>query len=357
MGSKIIALDLGNRNIKIVYGGTSKSGIIINEYEIVETPANCVRDGHIINAEELSKTILAAFKKMGIRSGNLVINITGTGVITREIQIPVSTDEEITQMLEFEAQQYFPVDLNNYSLDFKVLENYPVGDSMQSRVLIVAAPNKQVDEYIKLVGLLKQAIIAIDIPANCILKQAPYYKELLLGDEYAIIDIGMETTSVCILDKSRLKFSRILLNGSKDIDIAIANQCNVSFQKAEEIKKDFKGSLKANNNTYNEAAAVSEEVNMGYVINNALSNIVSDISRFIEFYISRNNTNRLKRLYVCGGGSLLKGLPDYFSASFSISVKPLPRTKEIEYKGKKGQSTFEADYIFLINAIGALIRL
>jgi hypothetical protein len=134
------------------------------------------------------------------------------------------------------------------------------------------------------------------------------------------------------LDKSRLKFSRILLNGSNDIDMAIANQCNISFQKAEEIKKNFKGSQRSSNNSLNEAAAVSEEVNMGYIINNALNNIVSDVSRFIEFYISRNNTNRLKRLYVCGGGSLLKGLADYFSASFSISVKPLPLTKEIEYK-------------------------
>jgi type IV pilus assembly protein PilM len=102
--------------------------------------------------------------------------------------------------------------------------------------------------------------------------------------------------------------------------------------------------------------AVSEEINLGYVISNALSNSVSDISRFIEFYISRNNTNRLKRLYVCGGGSLLKGLTDYFSASFSISVKPLPLTKEIEYKGKKAKGSFETDYIYLINAIGALIR-
>ena len=84
---------------------------------------NCIKDGVILNAEILSKVLVQAFKKNKIPKANLVINVTGTGVITREIQIPLSTDKEIEQILEFEAHQYFPVDLQNYTSDFKVLEN------------------------------------------------------------------------------------------------------------------------------------------------------------------------------------------------------------------------------------------
>ncbi len=356
MGNKkLIAIDIGNKTTKIVYGNTNKKNIVVNEYEIISTPGDCINDGLIINAEAIAKALSEAFKKNKMKNAEVVFNVSGTGVITRDIQLPLSTEQELAQILEFEAQQYFPVDLENYTVDFKILESINNQEGNFSRVLVVAAPNKQLDGYIQLSKLLKYPLRAIDIPSNSVLKLLSLKTEDSADKDldYAIVDIGKVTSMVCILKNNNLKFSRILLNGSSEIDGFIANKFNIEYRKAEEIKIAFKLAESASE----EAGATLDKVVLSDTIDNALNNIVSDISRFIEFFNSRESVNQVRKIYVCGGGSLLDGILEYFSGYFNMPVLQLPLQKEILYKGKKGKGSFEKDYIKLINAIGALIRL
>ena len=348
---KLIALDIGNKTTKIVYGSSNKKNIVVNSYDIIETPKESIRDGIILNAGVLATALTEAFKKNNISKADLVMNVTGTSVITREIQIPLSTDKEIEQILEFEAQQYFPVDLENYTRDFKVLENVTDSEGSHSRILLVAAPNKQIEGYIELSRLLKRQLIAVDIPANCLIKGFSYKNTENTDADggYAVVDIGYETSMVCIFQNNRLKFNRILLNGSAEIDGYIANKYNLDFNRAELLKTSFKGFSQ----TQSEAAATSEAIDMGDTIRSAMDNIISDISRFIDFYNSRESSNHVQKIFVCGGGSKLSGLTDYFSSYFNMPVLPLPLGNEVIYKGKKA---FDQDYIRLINAIGGLVR-
>lgn len=351
--NKLIAIDIGNRTTKIVYGRASSKNIVINEYDIINTPDNCINDGIIINSDKLAKAINGSFKKNKISGGNLVLNVTGTRVITRDIQIPVSTDQEIEQILEFEAQQYFPVDLQSYTVDFKVLEKISTDEGDKLRVLIVAAPNKLVDEFIQLSKLLKRPLKAIDLPANCVLKMLSHNSAQNIIDEgCAVVDIGKDTSLVCILRNGTLKFNRILLNGSAEIDSSIAGRLNIEYEKAEALKISYKGL----NEAQAEAAASAEDADMGDIIKNSVDNIIFDINRFIEFYNSTENKYRVKKIYIYGGGSKLKGISEYFSNNFNIPVAHVPQQKEVTYKGRKGEKAFEEDYIRLINAIGGLIR-
>lgn len=351
---RLISLDIGNKTIKIAYGSANKKNIVVNNYDIIDTPKDCIKDGIILNSEMLSKALVEAFKKIKIHKADLVINVTGTAVITREIQIPLSTDKEIAQILEFEAQQYFPVDLQNYTSDFKVLENVTNSDGAYSSILIVAAPNKQIEGYIQLAKLLKRQLIAIDIPANCVIKGFSYktMQNINPDEEYAVVDIGYDTSMVCIFKNKCLKFNRILLNGSAEIDGFIANKYNLEYSKAEELKTSFKGFSE----TRIESAAASELAGLEDVVKNAMDNIISDINRFIEFYNSRENSNHVQRIFICGGGGKLAGLAEYFSSYFNLPVSTLPFGNEIIYKGKKDKGVFEEDYIRLVNAIGGLVR-
>lgn len=350
---KLISLDIGNKTTKIAYGSTNKKNIILDEYDIIDTPKNCINDGIILNAELLSQTLIQAFKDNKLNKAGLVLSITGTGVITREIQIPLSTEKEIGQMLEFESQQYFPVDLQNYTTDYKLLENVTDSEGSHSRVLIVAVPNKQIDGYIQLSKFLKRQLIAIDIPANCVIKGLSYRTEHIFNSEevFALVDIGYSTSMICILRNKLLKFNRIMLNGSTEVDRNIADELGVDENKAEQLKMTYRTTL----DNHSEVAATNQQ-ELTPVIERGMANIVSDISRFIDFANSRDNLNRVQRIYICGGGSKLNGLAEYFTNYFNLPVELLPVGNEIIYKGKKDKKIFEEDYIRLVNAIGALDR-
>lgn len=352
-----LALDIGNRYIKIVYGRVIKKKVEVMHYDIIDTPPNVVRDGKIIDAKSIAGIISETVKKNKMKAKRLVMLVTGTGVITRDIVMPKSTESEIEKILEFEAPQYFPVDLQNYVLDFKVIEETINDEGVSDRVLLVAVPTRQVDEYMKIPDMLKMEMESIDLPANCISKflfstDPKQDKDVKIPAEFAVIDIGANTTAVCIFSNQKLKFSRILLSGGCEIDKLISNQFNTDFVQAEQVKLLI-GKIIPEGMEQQE----SEEVmNVSETIKLAVNNMVTDINRFIEFYNSRTSNNRLEKVYICGGGSKLEGLSVYLSSYLNLPVDYLLSRDRVIFKEKKDPVVCEQDFTFLINALGALIR-
>lgn len=356
---KYLAIDVGNKKTKIVLGGIEKDKIVVDNYFIADTPSGIMDDGKIINLNGLVALLKDSFKKGKIKGKHLVLSITGTGIITRDIQLPKSTDEEIEKLLEFEAQQYFPVELENYVLDFKVLEEMESANGIYNRILLVAVPVNQVEEYMKLSKKLKKEVEAIDIPANNILKvlfQGNYVEgknsEEELPKEFAVLDIGAKTTGVYIFSSGKLKFSRILLNGSSDFDDLIASQLNVDFVKAEEIKI-MAGNLLSDEDSLN---SDSKDVEISNLLRPAVNNLMNDINRFLDFYNSRSTGNRVEKIFLCGGGSKIKGMDVYFRNYFNVPVEYLDPRKNVVYKGKRNPTEFDEDFLVLVNALGCLIR-
>lgn len=354
-----LALDIGNKNTKMVCGAVEKNRIRIHEYGISNTPDNSIKDGKIINPNAIADTIKEFIKKHKVKAGKMVINITGTGVITRDIQLPKSTDEEISKMLKYDVQQYFPVDLENYVLDFKVLEEVANHEGVFNRIILAAVPIQQAEEYMKIPKLLNMEMQAIDLPANSvskflsgtgIIKNRP--GGMLAYKEYAVLDIGFETTGVYIFYEDKLRFNRILLTGSGNIDNLIINAYDVGSGQAEERKivtvKIF--------GEEEEAGETRELVQLCNVIRPAVNNLIIEINRFFDFYNSRGKGNRIQMIYLCGGGSKLNGLDVYISSYFNIPVKHVTASDNIIYTGVKKQEEFKNDYAYLHNAIGAVVR-
>ncbi|MCR4434244.1 MAG: type IV pilus assembly protein PilM [Clostridiales bacterium] len=354
-GNQYLAVDIGNRNIKAVHGGVSNKKIEIKEYGIFDTPANSIRDGKITNVSAVADSIRMFVEKNRIKAKKLILNVTGTGVITRDILLPQSNEDEVEKMLEYEAQQYFPVDLKNYVLDFKLMEDITSDEGRFTRVLLVAVPVKQVDEYMKLPGLMKMEPAAVDIPANCISKLVSYLDFHLTDEtaaEYAVVDIGCETVGVSIFNRNVLKFNRILLNGSGDIDRLISE--NYSMSPAEAEKKKIASALVVPEES--DGSLSIEDARMSNIVKPAVDAVISDINRFFDFYLSRSTGNKIGRIYLCGGGSRLKGLPEYISAYFNIPVEFLTPGSNIVYRGSKGQEAFLNDYVLITGAVGATVR-
>jgi|LSQX01.2.fsa_nt_gb type IV pilus assembly protein PilM len=354
-----LAIDMGSNKIKLVRGGIDKGNIVVSEYAIIDTPENSLEDGKIINLDKLVTLIKESVKKNKMKDRNLVLNVTGTGIITRDIQIPKSNDEEIEKILEFEAQQYFPVVLDNYVLDYKVQEEIDNQEGILNRVLLVAVPLNQIDEYMKIHKRLGMEISAIDIPANNMFKllfsweDGGFKEEFKMPREFAVLDIGYLTTAIYIFSSEKLKFNRILLNGSSYIDEIISNYLNTDLKTAEEIKNN---NIRIDNvdNFESDTDKFSQVNNQ---IKSGLNNFMNDINRFFEFYNSRGSGNMLEKIFICGGGSKLKGINEYLNDYFNMPVESLyNQVKNVVYKGVKDQKEFESDFPLLVNAIGGLIR-
>jgi type IV pilus assembly protein PilM len=244
-------------------------------------------------------------------------------------------------------------------LDFKVQEEVLNNDGAFDRIILAAVPEKQADEYMKIPQLLNKEMEAIDLPANSISK---FLSAIGLGKteeeggpvskEFAVLDIGYETTGVYIFYEDKLRFNRILLNGSGDIDKLISNNFNVDSKQAEEIKI-------LNTRIFSEeeeTGEASDQIQLCNVIRPAVNSVIMDINRFFDFYNSRSTENKLQMIYICGGGSKLEGIDGYISGYFNIPVRHISAAGNITYLGIKKHEEFQNDFAYLVNAIGAVVR-
>lgn len=354
MSSKsYMVVDIGNKNTKILSGGIRNDKYFISEYEIMPTPANCVKDGKIVEINSIIKMI-KQFQDIH-RDKYLLLTIGGTGLITREIQLPKSSNEEIEKILQFEAQQYFPVDLQNYSFDFRVIEEYDNDTTKMCRILLVAVPLRQVDEYMKLHEELKMEMEAIDITANTVPKSIFHFSSQIIQsypNAFAILDIGSETSIVYIFLNKKLRFSRMMLNGSTGIDMAISTKIEVDYNSAEESKKRYAKIIFEEESIYNN----NEDKILSDLLKDGFDSIATDVTKFFDFYYSRDGSERIDKVFLCGGGSKVDGLERFLSQSFQVPVEYIYPFDNIEYKGKKSNQKFEEDRVFLVGAMGCLVR-
>jgi len=61
-------------------------------------------------------------KKAGVKTTNAVISISGhSSVIIKRISLPEMSEEELSESIKFEAEQYVPFDIEDVNLDFQII--------------------------------------------------------------------------------------------------------------------------------------------------------------------------------------------------------------------------------------------
>ena len=129
----------------------------------------------------------------------------------------------------------------------------------------------------------------------------------LIGDDagtYLIIDIGFRACNVILVEKGVIKISRNIDTGGNDITKSVAESFNVSWEKAEDMKKQQKDLINSKES--------------GVVIY-SLELIIDEIRRILESRKSENSSSgKIDGIIISGGSANMKGLAGYISNTLGI---------------------------------------
>ena len=121
-GKGSIGLDLGSSYIKTVKLKESKGSYELELFDIHTLPPELIVDGSIIDSIRLVDSIKEMIKKTGIKTKDTVISISGhSSVIIKRISLPEMSEEDLSESIKFEAEQYVPFDIEDVNLDFQIL--------------------------------------------------------------------------------------------------------------------------------------------------------------------------------------------------------------------------------------------
>lgn len=353
---RFLVFDIGAYNTKIVQASVVGSKINISNYAVLPTPSAVIEDGKLSNIDILAQAIKLILKEKKMKEKNVIITISGTFIITREVILPKASTKELKSIIEMESPQYFPVNMDSYIMDYKILEEMKTEKGARYRILLAAVPTGIIQGYLELASLCGLNIYSIDFAGNSIVKfisneTTERNSKDKKGDSktIAILDIGCKTTTVSIISNGSYQFNRIMLYGSQDFTHMIASNLGLNFDAAEQLKLEKAAIIPPDEEPDSmQASVISESIRA------TLLTFIDDATRFFEFYYSRNTGNRIDQIYLVGGGCQVRGLETYLSIAFNISVERIQQFKTVTYSKK--QEHFKEMQVFYTNCLGAILN-
>ncbi|NMB33015.1 MAG: pilus assembly protein PilM [Clostridium sp.] len=356
--TSMVCIDVGYRNIKVVEVSVRKNNsIFIENYGIVPTPTDCIKNGAIYDVDKVLKVVKTVVREQRMRAKNAKIIMSGTNIITRIYMIDKVPNESDNFTVKNSIPKFLPIDVDNYRVDYKILQTIKENQKEKYKVFITAVPKNILQSYVDVLQGLDLKPLAVDIPANSTAKffnrdiqtrdMDDYYSKRKFkkveGDTFAVLDFGSETTIVNFLKDKILEFNKVILSGSSNMDEHISRELSLPLEEAERLKKLYGMTMP------NSLSKRDHVVTYGKV-SGFIERLTRQIVKCFEFYLERCYGSPISKIFIIGGGSQLNGLNQYLFSTFNVPVYPVGL---LNMKGVDLKKSLDRDKLnYLINSVG-----
>jgi type IV pilus assembly protein PilM len=137
----VIGLDIGSSAVKAVEVKPSGKGYKVTAFAAEPVPPDAIVDGAIIDATSVADAIRRVFDgNKAFKTKEVCASLSGNAVIVKKITLPVMTENELSESIYWEAEQYIPFDIQDVNLDYQILDPGTGANARGSMdVLLVAA--------------------------------------------------------------------------------------------------------------------------------------------------------------------------------------------------------------------------
>lgn len=305
-----IALNIGSQRVGMAVFEPSKSGgLILKAYDTETILADPATEGS--RPAQIGYAIGQLAQRLKAGRSKVRYAISGQSVFTRFVKLPPLDDDNIEQLVTFEAQQHVPFPLEEVVWDYEILES-----AGEKEVLIVAIKGEALDELNESVTSTGLATAEVDVAPmalyNAFRAAYPGTDEPVL-----LIDIGAKATDLLYIEGKRF-FTRSVNRGGVSITSAIAKEYGVAFAEAEAHKTQ--SGLVALGGGHTEQLDETTAA-LATTIRNALGQLPAEIARTTNYYRSQHGGNAPKRIILAGGGANLPYTKEFFEEKLHLPVE------------------------------------
>ncbi len=328
---KVISIDIGSRNMHVVQGRARGNVAEIEVCAQARTPDGSFRDGQILQVDALAKALRELVRSSRVSADRAILAVQSTGIVNREIVIPVVQPEDLRQAVLFEMEQYVPNIGNDYAMEFVIADRTTAGGGDQYRLRVSAVQRTSVELYSELTKAAGLKPMVMDTTANAIAKMVQRNRKAVGSDNNkgatpdaplvadgpwpwqhaAFIDLGYEGTEINIFAGDKLMFSRLMQIGSRAMDSEL-----IAAQHTDAASLDArKGATDVTQASDNGA-----EEDFNGVVRAHLQRWISEIQTVLQFYAGRSGDARPEVFYLHGGNAAIGGICPLFERMLGAPV-------------------------------------
>ena len=338
---QVVGCDVGSSAIKIVELKPLKN----DEFQLVHAAVadlspEAIVDGAIMDSSLVVEALTGLISENGIKNTKFGGSLSGHSVIIKKIQLPSMTEAELAESIQWEAEQYIPFDINDVNLDYVVLDT---GGSDMMDVLLVAVKRDRINDYTSVIVQAGKEPVLVDVDVFAV-QNAFESNYSSRGETVALVNVGASVMNINVLHDGNSVFWRDVAFGGNLYTEAIQREFNLPREDAEKLK-------------LGEELGQVSKAQIDGVLGAASEDLAAELQKTIDFFVATSSVDRLDRVMLSGGGSLVANLESILQERFQVNVELLNPFRNIRYN----ESDFDPDWInsnapAMAVAVGLAIR-
>lgn len=316
-------------------------------------------DGEIVDADLLGRELKAFANQNKLRGRAVELAVSNQKVIVRNIDMPEMTEAELRGAIEFQAQDYIPIPIDEVVLDFQVVGRYvnPEGAARQ-QVVLVAAQKAMIAQFTSAVRQAGFKVSGIDV-CSMALVRALIPATPFLGDGpqggvcRAIADISSSVSTLVVALDSVLKFTRVINFSSDRFARVLSEERGIPMDDANMLvqRVGLAGANAGNEGPYSEEVVADTQRKLGEVA----TELSEEVRRSLHYFQGQEIGTPVSEVILSGRGAQVRNLDAHLQEALSMPVSignPLTHVAENESKTSNSDLAFMAPYLAVAVGLG-----
>jgi len=322
-----VGVDIGSYAVKAVRLESSKEGLKLLGFGVQK----------VVDRNYLDALVKSLAKAGATPDQSAAIAVSGQGVVSRYIELPIMNKADLESSMRFEIEKYVPFALTDVATDYTIVQE--LKDKAKMSVLIVAAKNDLVQKKSDLARQVNMNLRAVDLDCLALVN---FYSEICAAKKagcVGLVNLGRTVANMDILVDGFPYLSRDIFVGGDDITKKMCEVLEIDAEQAEALKHDPGPRQK-------ELYAVWDPV---------LNNLAAEIRVSLDYFEARMNRT-VEQVWITGGLSRLAGLHGYLHPLLGVEVHSLEFVDRLLCAETVDRRVLQEEADLLAIALGLALR-
>lgn len=344
-----VGIDISEGAVKYIGLAEKTHGITIPLYGKATLPKGIVADSEIKDTEQLTAFLKKLRRDKGFEFAHVSLPEEHAYVFQTDVPED-STPAQIQTVIEFQMKENVPLSPAEALFDYELLPHFPAPAGTK-KISVAVYPNKVVADYLAVLRGAGITPLSIEIEGGA---SARALISLDAVTTVIVVDIGRTKAGISIVGAGKILFTATLEIGGNDLTEAIQKDTGLSYEEAEELKRD-RGFLKGKDSV--SGALLS-----------AMSVLRDEILRHALYWkehpmhdgegdtVKGIRPGNIEKVILCGGNANIVGIAEYMSASLKMPVERGNVWTNVQFTKEYVPEISERDSLEYATALGLALR-
>lgn len=338
---KVVGIDFGASSLKVVEVELREDGVLAlttyGELQLGPYAESGMGSTVKLPLQKRIEAVVDVMRESGITAKDAVLSLPLSESFVTVISLAVKEGEDVAPRVHVEARKYIPVPISDVALEWTEIEQPKGAPALTKEVLVAAIQNKSLSDMRAILEAIQMTSRPSEIEIFSALRAITKDSDTSV----AVIDVGAYISKLYIAESGFLQRLHRVQAGGAHATNAIAKQLNVTFEEAENIKRNYTPD-------HPHAEVVKK------VMSTTFERSFQEFKRVIAQYELRHD-KQISRIVFTGGTVSFHDFSSYAKYVFDREVEITNPFTKVAYPAFMEDTLKEIAPVFAV-ALGAALR-